>query len=84
MTGERAQMLKNLEASLVQLDYVAADLAQVWATEGETTPHELQALGQRMHAARCALEIAIEIFSDFERPQEPRSANGRIGLGRRG
>ena len=76
-------MLKNLEAGLVQLDYVAADLTQVWATEGETTPHELQALRQKMHAARCALEIAIEIFSDFERTQEPRGATGRIGAGRR-
>ena len=84
MTGERAQMLKNLEASLVQLDYVAADLAQACATEGETTPHEVQALRQKMHAARCALEIAIEIFSDFGRPQEPRGVTGGIGLGRRG
>ena len=82
MIGERARMLKNLEASLVQLDYVAADLTLGCATEGDATPHELQALRQRMHAARCALEIAVEIVSDFEPTQAPQDATRRIGLER--
>ena len=76
MRGERAQMLRNLEASLVQLEYVAADLAQDWASEPNA--HEVQALRQKVHAARCALEIAIEIFTRFERTQEAHEATGGI------
>lgn len=82
MIGERARMLKSLEASLVQLEYVAADLALECATEGDATARELQALRQRMRAARCALEIAIEIFSDFEPTREPQDATRRIRLER--
>ena len=81
MRGERAQMLKNLEASLVQLEYVAADLSQEWASE--PNGHEVHALRQKVHAARCALEIAIEIFNDFERAQEAREANDGIHPQRR-
>jgi hypothetical protein len=76
-------MLENLEASLVQLDYIDADLAQDPTSQDDIALQELHTLRQKMRAARCAVEIAIEIFSDLERAQGARRVAGRAWTARR-
>lgn len=65
-----SHIVDNLELALIELEYAAADFADKKSSATAIELGDLHAMRLRMTAARRALDLAIEILSEWPSERE--------------